>query len=286
MKKKSNSTETLILVILILALGAYAAITYLIKPLKTANEGLEAQIADAEANLLKNYATTTSYPTQAERLGVVAEAIEGWDGVFYSALNEEYLIDHIRKNLSDNKLVLISLTAKTNQARLATQLKETGNMSAAYASLIPEGSTEAVLTESAFKKAFEAMKGDSSRLNSEIKTTSMTLSGSGSYTDLLRFLTSIKKTGKTIIIDSLSVELPESITIPTGSKAKEAVRDNPNCTFTVSLVFVDIPAANNYAEKYTAEPLVPYAFPYATITNHTYRTSLSGLAGLLGNLFK
>ena len=285
MKKKSNSMETLILVILVLALGGYAAVTYLIKPLKTENADLEASILQMEGDLLANNKKVISYPSQTQRLGVVAEAIEGWNGVFYSATNEEYLIDHIRKNLSENHLFMISLTAKTNQVKLGTQLKESGNMTAAYASLIPEGSTEAVLTESAFKKAFDAMKGESSRLNSEIKTTSMTLSGSGTYTNLLRFLTSIKQSGQTIMISSISVEMPENTTIPTGSKAKEAVRDNPTCTFTVTLVFVDIPAANTYAEKYTAEALVPYAFP-ADILNGTYRTSASGLSALLGNLIK
>ena len=134
-----------------------------------------------------------------------------------------------------------------------------------------------------FKKAFDKMKDEKqSRLNSEVKTTTMNLSASGSYTNMLHFLTSVKETGNTIIIESISVEMPANVMIP---KNEDASKANPSCTFTVTLSFVDVPAANTYAEKYTAEPLVPYVFP-PMISNGTYRTTPSGLAGLIENLTK
>ncbi len=273
---KSKNYEVLILVFLMAVILVYAGTVYLIKPLRSRIDEVSQRITMTENEIKTMYYTVSSYPSKCEYLKQLGEEMAPLAQKFYADEYEEGYLEHIRFQVKSTKVEFASLGAQQGNLKASSLGLSEKSAEAVFAGLGTDGAAPALKQEK-FNNQFKKLVAKDSRLESDIKTTTITLEAFGSYRQILSFIEGLTEGGKSILVSSMTLDIAENISL-------DAAND-PEVRLMITLVFVDIPEAEAMYLIEAPEELLPYNFPQDIIYG-TYRSSTDALSSLLMGLFK
>ncbi len=272
--KKNQSGEILLLVIVLILLGGYAVFHYILTPLKAQINSMNDMILQKELDIKTKYITVSTYPDRCEQLKTLLEKTKEAGSRFYSGEIEDTFLEHIRRNIKESQVDFVSLTAADGTLKIQSLGEDSESGKKIFRSLTEEGDPEAFSqTEADFLAFFESIQASGGRLETDVKTTEITVEVSGDYSEVLMFLKGITGADRNIICNSLTLEIPDNISLKAA--------DDPFVRASAGLIFPDIPGIAKITESSEPEALSAYSIPQE-ILDGSYRKEQSFFSKIAG----
>lgn len=264
--KKKQSFEVLILGVLAIILFSYLSAVYLIKPINAEIEELNRTIAAKEAEITSAFYTVSAYDAKGNRLkSLKKELIKGTDK-FYAIMSETTYLNLIDDNIQNHDITFLSLTADDTPFK-ASDLSSDKNTAEMICSVLSEDSKinySTTLKNGKFDSFFEKLQAKGGQFETEVCNTAITLEAEGKYEDILSMIQSILKAGKSIVCNSMTLDIPENVSLKADP--------NPNVRLVLTLSFVSVPNIAEHYEVKDPKELPQYSFPMDVI-NGSYRST-------------